>query len=193
MKNELSSIETSSLQVGTLVVAGGDTVVVGSDSVGTRPLDVPDFGGLTLGYTELTDSGNVLTTTSYAVVDSDAKVTFTAPISGNVEILCSLFVLDVSGTAYNYYVSLSTASSYSALGNAYSRIIGRQDTNDDQSTDVFFYLTGLTPGQSYTYYLAVKNSVSNNKNRILWGNVSGIVYPSVVMHAKSLPETVYTG
>jgi hypothetical protein len=54
---------------------------------------------------------------------------------------------------------------------------------------VYFYLTGLTPGATYTYYLASKNSSLANKNRIMWGDG----YPSLIMHAKSLPETVYTG
>ena len=190
MPNQLSSIERTAMQVGgTLVVARDSAVAINSATVGANPLDVPEMGGLTLGYTELTDSGNVLTTTSYVVIDSDAKVTFKAPLSGKAEILCSVYFLDVSSSAYVYYLSLSTASSYSALGNTFSRAVGLQDTNDDQPVEVYFYLTGLTPGATYTYYLASKNSSLDNKNRIMWGNG----YPSLIMHAKSLPETVYTG
>ena len=189
MKNELASVERASAQVGNLLTANGSSVVVGSDVVGSHPLDVPDLGGLTLGYTELTDNGVVNSTTSYAVIDADAKVTFTAPKSGNVEILVSLYIDDISSSVYDYFLGLSTASTYSALGNAYERKVAQQDTTDDQTMDVYFCVTGLTPGQSYTYYLGQKNSDLANKNRVLWGDG----YPSLIMHAKSLPASIYTG
>ena len=55
-----------------------------------------NFDGRILGYTALgVDSATATypTTTSWAVVDSTAKVSFVAPPSGNVEIsmLCSIY------------------------------------------------------------------------------------------------------
>ena len=189
MKNELARVESQSAQVGGLLRASGSSIVIGSDSVGSNPVDLPDLGGLTLGYTELTDNGVVNATTSYTVIDADAKVTFAAPKSGNVEILLSLYVDDTSSSVYEYFLALSTASSYSSLGNLFERKVAQQDTTDDLTIDLYFYVTGLTPGQSYTYYAAQKNSHLAIMNRVLWGNG----YPSLIMHAKSLPDSIYSG
>lgn len=115
------------------------------------------------------------TTTSWADVDAtNVKVTFVAPASGNVLVDVSAIVI-IAGTNY-MFLSLRDGSSNVATS---GYIAG--SVNVAVRLNVKFHVTGLTPGQSYTYKLgASATSVSGGAPIIGWGGDRGAVVMSVM-------------
>jgi hypothetical protein len=126
----------------------------GNVGIGTAdpkvPLDIPSMGGLIIGLTHF-DCG-VSPTPSWTKLDAVyGKVTFIAPISGNVIIEvsavvqdatgnCSMRLIDNNSNTYN-----NVRSNYIGWGNASSSVGAHWDENP-------FIIIGLTPGQQYTMY-----------------------------------------
>jgi hypothetical protein len=174
-----------------LLVASGTKVGIGTNDPKV-PLDVFEMGGLYLGYTALAGSGasgsSYTATTSYAVIDSTAKVTFTAPKSGKVEIRLQCYVEDLTTSDKILYLALSDASSYNSIGAAYERFIYRADTEDEITLNVRWMVSGLTAGTSYTYYIAARSNAASNYT-IRWGGTDADTYPYMLITAISVPNT----
>jgi hypothetical protein len=154
---------------------------------GSRPT------GEILGYTMLDNdgaSGNAqyILTTSYVVPTSNWKIVFTAPLSGKVEIQFSC-LLWTTATGY-VYLGLSDNASYSVLHAKHERQVAEPDEDDDATIFHSWYLTGLTAGTTYTYYIGTKGS--NTSQSWLWGGTSANYAAPLIIRAFSLPSTIVT-
>ena len=165
------------------------------------------YAGMTLGYTHLTTSSGIETydlTTSFAVVDADAKVTFVAPPSGNVEIEVNVHRASSSSNKY-VYLALSDNATYNQataqIGDGstsyeliYSLGFDLADETDDRYLTAKFVACGLTAGSSYTYWVAGKTS--GTTTRLRWGGNNTTspnnYYAPFVIKATALPASIHT-
>jgi len=147
-------------------------------------------GGLILSYVALDNASNqsyavTTTMTNIASTDQTAKITFKAPFSGNVELQTLFHITDTDGTnSARLSLAISTNSSYSAGD---ERLFWQAEESDDVMINASWVLTGLTPGKSYTYYIAAKSSLSGDQT-IVWSNE----YPPFIIRAMSLPSAIVT-
>ena len=164
------------------------------------------YAGMILGYTHLAPVINESVTlgTSYAVVDADAKVTFVAPPSGNVEIEI-YFYRDSLSTNKTLYVALSDNATFNQasaeLGDGstawdllYDYGFNFADETDDITLTAKFVAGGLTAGNSYTYWFGAKTSATNTY--IKYGGRTltdpDRFYPPIIMKATALPASIHT-
>tara|TARA_R100001463_G_C3532008_1_gene221732 strand:- start:1019 stop:1981 length:963 start_codon:yes stop_codon:yes gene_type:complete len=164
------------------------------------------YAGMILGYTHLspTTAQYVNLTTSLAVVDADAKVTFVAPPSGNVEIGVNYF-----RDSFHSNKSITSALSDNATFNQATAELGDgsttwdlayvyggdlADETDDRYNTIKFVAGGLTAGSSYTYWLAL--ATSGTTTRIRYGGRQDTdpdrFYPPIIMKATALPASIHT-
>ena len=174
-----------------LLVASGTKVGIGTNDPKV-PLDVFEMGGLYLGYTALAGSGSTgsefSVSTTWTVIDSDARITFTAPKSGKVEIRVQLYAEDMSTSDKFLFLGLSDNSTYNSLGTAYQRKFMRTDTEDELTITVRWLVTGLTAGTSYTYYIGAASNGSG-QYKIRWGGSNTSTFPYMIIAAISVPNT----
>ncbi len=213
--------------VGDLAVNGDDITTDGNmtlDSGGTLTLDAHNgkfaakkdgtefsstgsaYAGMILGYTHLTGTSteSVDLTTSLAVIDPDAKITFTAPPSGNVEIEFSVY-RDSSSSNRIVTFSLSDNATFNQASaqigdgsTAYDLIylygFDTADETDDRYLTGKFVAGGLTAGSSYTYWLGARTSATTT--RLRWGGITATTpdryYPPFIIKATALPESIHT-
>ena len=161
-----------------------------------------DTVGSVIGYTRIADTttttGNDTITigTSFATLQTagstDVSITFTAPLSGNVEILFSAYVYSSSKTVS---FGLSDNSSYNEVDeiHTYDNGAGRHDETDRYVYNIPFCVTGLTSGTSYTYYIGAK--ASGSSAYIYHGRfrTTGAHYPPIIVKATALPSSITTG
>ena len=158
------------------------------------------IAGTILGYTSLLNDAadNSYTTTTLMVVpDSTLQVTFKAPQSGNVEIFVSIYVDTTAGR--NLVFGLSDSSLYSGIDfpnsndptNEHKVYLG--DESDEEEVNHRWVVEGLTPGTSYTWYLAAKTTLTNSAYVLRWGGDATAEYAPFIMKATALPSTIYTG
>jgi hypothetical protein len=176
------------------VDAGNDVIGIGT-SAPKNPLDIYEMGGLILGYTMLNNNDAVSNasyqlTTSYVVPTSDWKVTFVAPASGKVEIQFFCYLASAAAGNDYVYLGLSDNSTYNQLASTHENQIWEPDEDDNCSVTHSWYLTGLTPGTSYTYYVGTKGT-STAHYWYYGGSNSGEQAP-LIIKALSLPNTVHT-
>ena len=160
------------------------------------------YAGMILGYTclrNLDNSGGgaelISIGTSFAtlqtVAGNDVKVTFVAPPSGNVEIVFSALVDALSKIVY---FALSDNATYNEL-NAIHTYDGKCitiDESDENVANIRWFVTGLTAGTSYTYFIGAK--VSSSTASIPHGiNRFSSHSPPIIVKATALPGTNYTG
>lgn len=124
-------------------------------------------------------------TTSATDVDADATnlaVTFTAPASGNV--LITLSALCKMSAISGYYPVWSIRSGSSTLQRRYVQALG-SSISSETTPAVKFYVTGLTPGNSYTYKWGYAVSIAGTgvNTSIYCGGVAG----AAVMEVHSAP------
>jgi len=171
----------------------------GNVGIGTTdpkvPVDIYEMGGLLLGYTMLNNNDASLNasytlTTSYVVPSSDWKVTFVAPASGKVEIEFFGYLASAHTGNQYVYLGLSTASSWNSLGSAYEKQVAEPDEDDNLNIVQRWYLTGLTAGTSYTYYIGTKHTGGSGFWR--YGGTNADLMPPIIIKATSLPNTVHT-
>ena len=221
--------DTGNLTItGDLAVNGDDITTDGNmtlDSGGTLSLDAHNgkfaakkdgtefsstgsaYAGMILGYTHLTrtdSTESVELTTSYAVIDADAKITFTAPPSGNVEIEFSVY-RDSSSSNRAVYFSLSDNATFNQASaqigdgsSTYDLIylygFDTADETDDRYLTGKFVAGGLTSGSSYTYWLGARTNATIT--RLRWGGITATdpdrYYPPLVLKATALPSNIHT-
>ena len=96
----------------------------------------------------------------------------------------------------NLYAGLSTANAtdgYSTLS-----VIHEEGMNDANTRYGFFTprnswtLTGLTAGDSYTYWVGVKSTSTSGTPKLYWGGNTAGRYPDFIMKAIALPATIST-
>jgi len=85
-------------------------------------------------------------------------------------------------------MSIGTDSTYSdSNSSANEKTVHQTDESDDVIINTSWVLTGLTPGTSYTYYIAAKSSANSN-HTFYWGNTR----QPFIIRAVSLPSTIVT-
>ena len=174
----------------------GDFEITGDykGSVKDMHLDfVPVYAGMILGYTAIGESeihSAYTLTTSFAVTDSDHKVAFIAPPSGNVEIMVQIWS-DTFASNRNVYFALSDNSTYNSIGASYEVLVKYPDETDDSIIINHWKVSGLSAGTQYTYWLGAKISSTNGYLR--WGGTSSARYVDFIMKATALPKEVFTG
>jgi len=161
------------------------------------------YAGMVLGYSRIANNGtgsfdSSITLTSTMTVlqtnqGTDVKVTFVAPPSGNVEIQfsCRLFT---SSTTVGFALSDNATFNEVAETNTYDAGSHKMDETDIDVINVNWAVTGLTAGNSYTYYIAgVETSFTTSS--ILHGRfrTTGKHYPPLIVKAIALPATIFTG
>jgi len=158
------------------------------------------YAGMILGYTALgIDSADAsyTTTTSWAVVDSTAKVSFVAPPSGNVEIFVSVYVDTDIGRILEF--GLSDNATYSPIDFPNSNDVTnehsvyRGDETDEEMVSHQWVVTGLTPGTSYEWWFAATSVPNAGAYTLKWGGDVSAEYQPFTMKATALPATIYTG
>ena len=148
------------------------------------------FAGMILGYTCLLNdatSSNYNVTTSFVTVDSTTKVTFTAPPSGNVEIMASVFCK--WGMNRWLQFGLSDNATYNTLDVTHEHFIGEGDETDEMQINHRWVITGLTAGTSYTYWLGAKAEQAS-RVYLYWGGDSTGDYAPFIMKATALPLAI---
>ena len=156
---------------------------------------------MVLGYTclrNLDNSGGAETITigtSFATLQTDAgndvKVTFVAPPSGKVEIVFSALV---DATSKTIYFALSDNATYNELDaiQTYDAKCITIDETDENVASIRWFVTGLTAGSSYTYFIGAK--VSSGTCSIYHGvNRFNSHSPPIIVKAIAVPNVIYSG
>ena len=199
-----TAIETA--QQGDGARVSGDLSIVGGNAIGDTPTDpnhlatknyVDDAAGTVIGYTRIAnnnaESGDQIIdiTTSMTVLQTengtDVSIAFTAPSTGNVEILFTIPVW-ISNQILNF--ALSDATSFNEVDETHTYDASPFKKDDGVSRELVqvpFVLTGLSSGGSYTYYLAAK--VDSGTAYIRHGQ-SGVAehYVPIIAKATALPS-----
>lgn len=126
-------------------------------------------------------SQTVYSTSSTSMTDVDASnmlVTFTAPLSGNVLVRLNAFG-DTNGAAGECYWGLREASSNLP---GIARVLRGSATHPGDYLSVPIYVTGLTPGNSYTYKwsYAVDPGTSTTRIIVMDGSTTGEWSPGIM-------------
>ena len=164
------------------------------------PLDIYEMGGLILGTSILNNGGassyaEYDVTTSMVVPTDRWKVTFTAPASGKVEIQFQGYCHSDTGSSFDFlWLGLSDAASWNSLGTRYVKKVRVPSTDGAGSSHEIithsWYLTGLTAGTSYTYYVGTGGRTASHTWK--WGGTDEAEYPDLFIRAVSLPNTIAT-
>lgn len=161
------------------------------------------YAGMILGYTRIQNNGtssgqaNLLVNSGSMTVlqtaqGTDLSVTFVAPPSGKVEIVCSFWVV---ASSKGVKFSLSDNASYNEVDETHTYDADQTiyiDETDHAMHTVKFAVSGLTAGTSYTYFLAGLATgtltIAHGRNR-----TAGTFYPPILLKAIALPNTITTG
>ena len=149
--------------------------------------------GQIIGYTCLLNDAadtSYSTTTSFAVIDSNAKIRFIAPPSGNVEIFASVFCKWSSNRWLQF--GLSDNATYNTLDVTHEHFIGEGDETDEMQINHRWVLTGLVAGRVYTSWLGAKCEQASRAT-LYWGGDATGEYAPFIMKATALPIGIYTG
>lgn len=121
-----------------------------------------------IAHRSVTPTSDITTTsTTFAAID-DSKYywTFTAPRSGKVR-LCMDAVLQGSASSWGYLALATGGAEVSGNQRAYSVDSGRD------RTQVFWAVTGLTPGASYTYTVWQASGTAGQTTGVMSNNTNG--------------------
>jgi len=159
------------------------------------PLDIYEMGGLIIGYTMLDNGGaagnaSYTITTSYAVPTANWKTIFKAPASGKVEIQFLGYLASAAAGNNYVYLGLSDSSTYNSLGSQYEKQVFEPDEDDNIMLPCSWYLTGLTPGTVYTYYIGTKGTATGHY--WYYGGTNSGENPPIIIRTMALPNTVTT-
>ena len=149
--------------------------------------------GQIIGYTCLLNDAadtSYSTTTSFAVIDSNAKIRFIAPPSGNVEIFASVFCKWSSNRWLQF--GLSDNATYNTLDVTHEHFIGEGDETDEMQINHRWVLTGLVAGRVYTSWFGAKCEQASRAT-LYWGGDATGEYAPLIMKATALPIGIYTG
>ena len=145
------------------------------------------YAGMILAYTQIGENEihySYTLTTAYVTIDSNAKVTFVAPPSGNVEIMIQVQRDSVSSNR-TLFLALSDNATFNSIGTTYEQLNSMADETDDTVIQHYWTVTGLLPGTSYTYWLGAKTTASSMTLR--WGGTGTDRYCDFIMKATALP------
>jgi hypothetical protein len=179
--------------------ADDDSVLHFKNQTGTitalSALSASQSTGMILGYTAI---GIDATTASYDVTDafvtinSGAKVTFVAPLSGNVEIFASVF--DDASAGRQLFLGLSDNATYNTVNVTHEHEVwqGHSTNTEEFQINHTWVITGLTAGTSYTYWIGAKAS-HDSVHVLRWGGDATAEHQPFIIKATSLPSTIYDG
>ena len=159
------------------------------------------YAGMIVGYTCIrnlsADSGDETITigTSMTVLETaqstKVSVTFKAPPSGNVEIEFST-LCDASSKTIRFALSDNATFNELAAIHTYDNKCITIDETDDVVANIRWFLTGLTAGSSYQYWVAAK--ASSSSAYIYHGSNRFAAYsPPITVKAIALPATITSG
>ena len=205
---QISTVDGTLTDADLIVDAGGDITLDSgtgkfiAKNAGTEfSVANSAYAGMLIGYSYFrnTDavSGDDLITigTTMTVLQTtngnDVAITFKAPPSGNVEIIFSAMVYGVSKEVM---FALSDNATFNELNqiHTYDAWSHRMDETDQNQVYIPFVLTGLTPGSSYTYYIAADSSGASAY--IYHGSTRTNTHsPPITIKAIALPATITTG
>ena len=184
----------------THVTASGDisssATITGNELKGgiTQNTGSFDFPGAIMGYTILGKNLGHETytlTTSYAVPANKFNVVFVAPTSGIVEINFAGGLHRDSNTGLQYfYLGLSDAAVYNAVQSYYEQNVGQQDETGYQPINHSWVVDGLTPGNTYQYWIGMRVS-SATSQYFNWAGNSSNRNPDVCIKVTALPSNTY--
>ena len=183
------------LRVGTTSTDPGDgNLYVENDITVVGEASLVNMPGYILAYrswSNANDENSTITTGGEDFIEGatngKANITFTAPSSGNVEIVFSAYV-DQAVAGANLLMSLSqNGTTYTREAGTYFRVFDGDETDDGLIT-VRWNLTGLTEGVSYTYYFG-GYSTTINGIILRWGvgDPPALGYPPLIMKAITMP------
>ena len=160
-----------------------------------------NFDGRILGYTYLQPTATTYSSfelqTSFTVEDSTHQITFVVPPSGNVEIESTAMFNRYSTSDVTIFAGLSDNSTYNALGVTHEYDAGgnlSDDESDDEIVTHKWYVTGLTAGNSLTYYIGFKTSDASAVALVYgYRSTHGAAHHPFIIKATALPATIYTG
>ena len=173
-------------------VSASSTITSGTGFVGqVQATGSYDFPGAIMGYTNIganSGHGSYTLTTSMAVPNDNMKVVFVAPKSGKVEITVQVMHYDNNTLTQTVYMGLSDSSTFNSVGGQHEVFVGRQDENGYNLIVNTWGIEGLTPGNTYEYWLGMKMSIGGSGQSIVWGGTSANRNPDFMMKAIALPS-----
>ena len=148
------------------------------------------FAGMILGYRGIgEDVGHAAytLTTSFAVPNSAMTVRFIAPPSGIVEVFVQIWH-NASTSNRSLSLGLSDNATYNTIGIQYEQIARYPDETDDSLINHRWFITGLTAGDTYNYWLGAKVNIT--AAYLNWGGDASGRYPDFIMKVTALPKAV---
>ena len=148
------------------------------------------YAGMILGYRmegEAAVHHSLTLTTSFAVTDANHTVRFIAPPSGVVEVEVQIYA-NTSTSSKSTYLGLSDNATYNSLGSTYEVQIRKPDETDDGVFTNKWVITGLTPGDTYNYWLGARTS--GTVAYLNWGGTGSNRFPDFIMKVTALPTAV---
>ena len=148
------------------------------------------YAGMILGYRREGESAvhhSLTLTTSFAVTDANHTVRFIAPPSGVVEVEVQIYA-NTSTSSKSTYLGLSDNATYNSLGSTYEVQIRKPDETDDGVFTNKWVITGLTPGDTYNYWLGARTS--GTVAYLNWGGTGSNRFPDFIMKVTALPTAV---
>ena len=168
------------------ILNAGD--IQGTSLGGTTLTHASIYAGTILAYRMIGEDAGHSTevlTTSFAVVDASMVVRFEAPPSGAVEIMVQIHANAITSNRI-LYLGLSDNAVYNSIGNTYEQIHRMPDETDDAVVQHFWTVTGLSSGNTYSYWLGAKASATNSY--LNWGGTSSTRYCDFIMKVTALPK-----
>ena len=145
------------------------------------------YAGMILGYSGIGEDvvhSSYTLTTGYVVPNSAMTVRFIAPPSGGVEVFVQIYH-NASTSNKSLFLGLSDNASYNTIGVQYEQIARYPDETDDNLINHRWFITGLTPGNTYNYWLGAKTGGTNAF--LNWGGDASGRYPDFIMKVTALP------
>ena len=209
--DSIPRVKTNLIESSNLVIDDAGDITLDSNSgafiakkAGTEfSSDDSAYAGMYLGYTRLANNStgnfdNIIGLTGTMTVietasGNPARVNFTAPPSGNVEIIFSCFLYSSSTTVA---FALSDNASFSEIDETHTYDQGayRMDETDYNTINISWAVTGLTSGTNYAYFVGAEE-ILGSTSTIYHGRFrsAGTHYPPIIIKAIALPSTILTG
>ena len=123
------------------------------------------------------------------VLNDAMNVVFVAPKSGKVEISVQVMHYDNNTGIQTLYMGLSDSSTYNTVDTAHEQLVQRADENGYNIVNNSWGIEGLTPGNTYQYWLGAKYiAFSGTGQSLIWGGSSTGRNPDFIMKAVALPS-----
>ena len=183
------------------ITLNSETGVFNIEKSGTKFADM--YAGMMLGYTRIQNNsttsgdGGIYPTATMTVLQTaqgtDVSISFVVPPSGNVEII---FSGSWYGSSRTLELALSDNASFNEINETHTYDAGLQssDETDRNMVVASWAVSGLTAGDSLTYYIAAAETVSGTSSfdhgRM---RTTGTHYPPIIVKAIALPATIVTG